>query len=128
VRSLSEVEDFMRMAERSVEDLEKVKGISDRMFWSSLYYAVFYAAKAALLSLGFEPKTHKGTDRLVGQILFKDEGLIGKDEAKLFSRLRTVREEIDYNPSSEVNLDGREMKARAKEFIGVMKEIVERES
>lgn len=62
VRSLSEVEDFMRMADRSVEDLEKVEGISDRMFWSPLYYAVFYAAKAALLRLGFEPKTHEGTD------------------------------------------------------------------
>lgn len=39
----------------------------------------------------------------MGQILFKDEGLISKGQAKLFSRLRTVREEIDYNPSAEVN-------------------------
>lgn len=125
---MSEAEEFVRLAEESLGDLESVEDISDRMFWNSLYYSVFYAAKAALYSLGFEPKTHEGTDTLVGKILCMDEGVITREQSKFYSRMRTTREEVDYNPLASVEWNKEEMKEKAKNFIQDMKEIVEEQN
>ena len=95
-------------------------------FSGILYYSVFYGAKGALLSLGFEPKTHQGTDRLVGKILYKDEEFIQAEDAKFFSRMKTVREEIDYNPSTKISRDKSKCKEMAKDFIRQMKNIVDK--
>jgi uncharacterized protein (UPF0332 family) len=59
VKYMSEADKFMELADKSIRDLEKVGKVSERMYWNSLYYSVFYAANAALLELGFEPKSHK---------------------------------------------------------------------
>lgn len=123
---MSEADEFLDLAEESLNDLESVSNISDRLFWNSLYYSVFYGAKAALLSLGFEPKTHQGTDRLVGKILYKDENFIEAEDAKFFSRMKTVREEIDYNPSAKISRDKDKSKEMAQEFIRQMKVIVDK--
>jgi len=121
---LSEEEDYINLAETSLNDLQMVEDVSDRLYWNSLYYSIFYAAKAALLSLGFEPKTHQGTDRLVGKILYKDEKFIGKDDAKFFSRMKTVREEIDYNPNAVITREKETSKQQEEDFVNQMKDIV----
>ena len=126
MKYMSESEKFMDLAEKSLDDLRKVEGVSERMFWNSLYYSVFYAAKAALLELGFEPKTHQGVDSLVGKILYKEEGLINSEDAKFFSRMKTTREEIDYNPEANIDHKKEEMKEEAEDFIQLMKNIRER--
>lgn len=118
-----EPNDYLRMADGALEDLQKVEGISERMFWNSLYYALFYAAKAALLSLGHEPTTHRGTDRLVGKALYKEEDLIEVEDAKLFSRMRTVREEIDYNPFAKIDRERERTKDEVTELIEKFREI-----
>ncbi len=122
---MSEAEQFIGLAEESLGDLESVEDVSDRMFWNSLYYSVFYSAKAALHSLGFEPKTHEGTDTLVGKILCVDEGFITREQSKFYSRMRTTREEVDYNPLASIEWNKEEMKEKAVNFIHDMKEIVE---
>jgi uncharacterized protein (UPF0332 family) len=124
VKYLSESEELIEMAESSLADARYVQEESERLFWNSVYYAEFYAAKAALLHLGFQPKTHSGTDTLVGKILYKDEDLIDRETAKNYSRLRTLREEIDYNPGANITTEKDEMLGSTAEFVSKMKQIV----
>lgn len=124
---MSEADEFLDLAEESLNDLEAVENVSDRLFWNSLYYSIFYGAKAALISLGFEPKTHQGTDRLVGKILYKDENFIEAEDSKFFSRMKTIREEIDYNPSAKISRDKDKSKNMAHDFISQMREIVNKD-
>ncbi|MFO7794443.1 MAG: HEPN domain-containing protein [Candidatus Nanohaloarchaea archaeon] len=124
VRPMSEAEEYLEMSEEAFADTS-VEGLSDRGYWNSLYYSSFYAAKAALLSLGFEPKTHSGTDTLVGKILYKDEEFISREEAKLFSQLKTIREEKDYNPEAEIGFDKDSMREKASKLIQKFKEVAE---
>ena len=124
VRYMSEVQQYLEMSEQAFADTG-VEGLSDRAYWNSLYYSSFYAAKAALLSLGFEPKTHSGTDSLVGKILYKDEEIISREEAKLFSQLKTIREEQDYNPKAKTDFDKRDMRQQASRLIQKFKQVTE---
>lgn len=125
---MSEVKDLISMAREEVVDAEKMldAGISERKAWSSVYYSMFYAAKAALLSLGFDTKTHRGVNTLVGKELYLERSLIGKEEASFFSEMRRLREDLDYNPYAV--LPDREVEralATAEEFIASMEGIVE---
>ena len=124
VRPMSEAEEYLEMSEEAFADTG-VEGLSDRAYWNSLYYSSFYAAKAALLSLGFEPKTHSGTDTLVGKILYKDEGFIDREEAKLFSQLKTIREEKDYDPEAEIGFEKDSMREKASKLIQKFEEVAE---
>ncbi|MFB6159426.1 MAG: HEPN domain-containing protein [Candidatus Nanohalobium sp.] len=122
---MSEAEKYLEMAEDSFADLQLLEEASDRAYWNSMYYSAFYAARAALLTLGFEPKTHSGTDTLVAKILFKDEEYIGREDAKHYSQLKTIREEKDYNPEANVNFEKEEMKQKTQKLLQKMKNIVE---
>jgi hypothetical protein len=35
-------------------------------------------------------------------VLYKDEELIDVEDSKFFSRMKTAREEIDYNPDANI--------------------------
>ncbi len=52
-----------------------------------LYYAVFYAAKAALLSVREEPKSHSGTVHQVYQVLYQEQELVERDTAIIIQTL-----------------------------------------
>lgn len=92
------MEDLVSMAREEVVDAEKMwgAGVSERKVWSSIYYSMFYAAKAALASLGFDTKTHRGVNTLVGKELYRERSLIEKEEASFFSEMRRLREDLDY--------------------------------
>jgi len=40
--------------------------------------------------------------------------------------MKTVREEIDYNPSAKISRDKNESKEKAQEFIDQMKRIIDK--
>lgn len=61
-----------------------------------LYYALFHAVTALLVNDGHTAESHKGKVLVFGQFYVKT-GLFTKDEAKLYSRLQTMRENADYN-------------------------------
>ena len=65
---------------------------------SRLYYYLYHAVRALLLSKGLEPKTHEGTLRLLS-MHFVRPGIISTDTSHIFTRLMKYREEADYNPS-----------------------------
>lgn len=62
---------------------------------SRAYYAAFHYARALLLTLGEETRTHGGLDRLLQRDLVR-EGRFSPDVARLFARLMTYRFEADY--------------------------------
>jgi uncharacterized protein (UPF0332 family) len=65
---------------------------------SRLYYSMLFRARALLLTLGLEAKSHEGALRLLSRHFVK-AGLLEPDSSHLFSRLMKYREEADYNPS-----------------------------
>jgi len=65
---------------------------------SRLYYYVYHAVRALLLSKGLEPRTHEGTLRLLS-LHFTKPGILDVEASHIFTRLMKYREEADYNPS-----------------------------
>lgn len=120
-----EAEDYIEMAEDALSDARLVMEESERLFWNSTYYAVFYAAKGALLSLGYEPRTHSGTDSLVGKSLYKEKELIEAETAAFYSDLRRIREEIDYEPQTKIETDKQATIKEIQDFIQKMRKIME---
>jgi uncharacterized protein (UPF0332 family) len=99
---MSEIEKLREMSSSSLSDAKMVKQDSDRLFWNSLYYSLFYAAKAALQSKGIEPGTHSGTDRQLGKTFYKEKDMLTSDQTAFYSDIRRIREEMDYEPYTTV--------------------------
>lgn len=70
------------------------------------YYAVLYVGQALLKSRGIKAKGHKGVhDRLYRKIARSRSGLLSTDQMKVYSALRHLRRECDYElviPSNEL--------------------------
>jgi uncharacterized protein (UPF0332 family) len=60
-----------------------------------LYYSVFYASIALLLTRGLEVKSHNGVKRKIGNLVV--EGIIKKENAKIFGVLSDFRNKGDYD-------------------------------
>lgn len=92
---------------------------------SRLYYYLYHAVRALLLSKGLEPKTHEGTLRLLSMHFVKT-GLLNVETSHIFTRLMKYREEADYNPSYSFTQNDYErfrkeaeaFHARVVEFLG----------
>lgn len=125
---MSEAAALLEMACEELDQAEVMAdaGIVERKIWSSLYYAMFYAADAALISLGLDPTSHRGTNTLVGKELYRERSLINKSEASFYSEMRRVREDMDYSPYAvPPDRDLQEEFGRVGAFISSMEEIVE---
>lgn len=62
---------------------------------SRSYYAAFHYARAVLLTIGEEPRSHAGLTRLL-QGNFVRTGRMAPEVAALLSRLMTLRQDADY--------------------------------
>ncbi len=93
---MSEVDEELQLADEALNDLEHMEGVSLRRKYTTLYFGAYHAARAALISLEYAPKTHSGLDTLVHNILVNDKKLLDKDAAQTFSKLKTRREQADY--------------------------------
>jgi uncharacterized protein (UPF0332 family) len=62
---------------------------------SRAYYAAFHHARALILTLGAEAKTHTGVERLL-QRDFVHGGALSPEVASLLSKLMTFRQNADY--------------------------------
>ena len=62
---------------------------------SRLYYALYHAAVAILLTEGIEPRSHAGTANLLG-LHFIKTGRLSPDDGRLFARIQKYRLEADY--------------------------------
>ena len=89
------------------------------------YYAMFYAAKAALLTAGLTIKKHSSTVALFTQH-FVRTGKVDAHFVSLLGRGQRARERSDYAPNIRIKKAEAEQVLRdAEEFVKKMRELVE---
>ena len=88
-------------------ELEKAKstfaeheGLTEKGYWNTLanrlYYALFHAVSAMLISDGREVGSHKGAAIQFHQYYVRT-GIFTDDEGAFYSHMETLREKSDYN-------------------------------
>jgi uncharacterized protein (UPF0332 family) len=93
---------------------------------SRAYYGAFHYARALLLMLGEEARTHGGLERLLQRDLVR-EGKLDADVARLFSRLQKFRLNADYDAEFVFTAQGAtEELAAARSFVGEARMVLTR--
>ena len=105
---------------RALLDLNDVDGACNRA-----YYAMFDAARAALLASGAPVnsnigKTHSGLINAFSEHLIKN-GPVSKELGRLLKRGEEIRLAADYNGDSVELRDAQEMVAQAETFVSAMR-------
>ena len=105
---------------RALLDLGDVDGAANRA-----YYAVFDAARAALLASGAPVeagigRTHSGLIGAFGNYLVKN-GPVSKEVGRLLNRAHEIRLVADYNADSVGPAEAREMVEQAETFVAAMR-------
>ena len=106
---------------RALLELGDVDGATNRA-----YYAMFDAARAALLASGapVEPnigRTHSGLIGAFSNHLVKN-GPVSKEVGRLLNRAHEIRLVADYNGESVEPADAREMVGQAETFVAAMRQ------
>ena len=84
---------------------------------SRAYYGAFHYARALLLTLGEEARSHGGLERLLQRDLVRP-GKLDPDVARLFSRLQRFRQDADYTAEFVFTAKGsREEVDAARQFV-----------
>ena len=92
---------------------------------SRAYYAAFHYARALLLTLGEEPISHAGVERLLHRDVVRP-GLLDADVARQFAHLQKMRHDADYTSEFVFTLRGAtDDVAAATEFIAAARRILE---
>lgn len=122
---MSEIRDLFELSEQALDDAVLLSGRGSlRAAQNRIYYALFYAAKAALLSLGEEPVTHRGVVALFGQEVVKS-GLASREDGRFLADEQRKRYEADYEPETAFEPEEIEVSIeRAQAFIGGMENLV----
>ena len=90
-----------------------------------LYYALYYAASALLLSKGIATKRHSGLMTQINMHFVKT-GILSKDEGALFRVMFSLRHEDDYEDFIEVEkADIDEYTPQATALVKKLKDLVE---
>mgnify|MGYP001138435551 CR=1 FL=1 len=95
-RHLEKASGKLRVAKKLAEMGEYEDSIS------RAYYAMYHAAKAALLRKGSSPKTHEGVAREFGRIFLKT-GVLPEKTGKSLLTAKAFREKGDYVPTFEAS-------------------------
>lgn len=88
---------------RAAEELKSAKILHENnLYFKSVvssYYAVYHAAKAALLLKGVFPRTHEGLERMFS-LYYVRTNEIDVSMGRVLGRLMKLREEAEYYPES----------------------------
>jgi uncharacterized protein (UPF0332 family) len=91
-----QIQSIIKKAIRSIKAAKRLIGDEDYDFASSrLYYAVYYAMEAVLLTKNLTSSKHTGIISLFNQFFVK-EGIFPKNFSKIISRLFRERQVGDY--------------------------------
>ena len=86
--------------DRAENNFSEHEGLAEKGYWNTLanrlYYALFHAVSALLISDGREVGSHKGAAIRFHQYYVK-EGIFTDDEGAFYSQMETIREKADYN-------------------------------
>lgn len=91
---------------------------------SAAYYTMFYAAKAALISVGVDLRKHSGLGSNLAEHFVKTGKLDQRFNQMLMQAMR-ARELSDYDPHEAITQAGAEQAlANADAFVAAIKQIV----
>ncbi len=91
---------------------------------SSAYFAMFYAAKAALVSVGVDVQKHKGIGSNLSEHFVKT-GLLDQDYNRLLMQAMRAREISDYDPHETITEAGAQQAvANAEKFVEAIKKVI----
>lgn len=93
---------FLKKGENSLliakfhKDIQPTKDQPDKMYWNYwaiaiAYYSMLYAAKAAILTKGYETKDHKSAQIALGHLLVPDQ--IEKEDLELLQQSHKIFED-----------------------------------
>lgn len=121
-----EEEKLLEKAWNTLEDAEK--GFDVDMMVSTvqnrIYYSIFYAAQAGLISRGIDAGSHQGVKIKIGEELIKKD-LLDKKWGRFFSQQQTYREQADYQVDVDIQKsDLEDYLEEANQFIQEMKVLV----
>ena len=89
-----------------------------------LYYALFHAMSALLIHDKHEVGTHRGAVNKFS-LFYVKPGLFSAEEGKLYSQLQKLREDGDYNCSTDIDQSDVEQKViPAKQLINHIKQFI----
>jgi uncharacterized protein (UPF0332 family) len=91
---------------------------------SRAYYAAFYAAEAALLSLGETRSKHSGVVSAFGQLVVKEGGLDERQGSEL-RRLFELRNAADYSWLDTAETTGDDAVLAARAFVDSVEQWLE---
>jgi uncharacterized protein (UPF0332 family) len=94
---------------------------------SRAYYGAFHYARALLLTLGEEARSHGDLERLLQRDLVRP-GKLDPDVARLFSRLQKFRQDADYTAEFVFTAkSSREEVDAARQFVAEARRLLEQE-
>ena len=114
--------------ERAYSTLEEAEIVANQgrynLAANRLYYAVYYAASALLISNERPVKTYSGMISQVN-LLYVKTGILTFDDGALISQLFTLRQSSDYEDFKEVTQENiEELTPRVKELIKKLKNLI----
>jgi uncharacterized protein (UPF0332 family) len=91
---------------------------------SRAYYAMFYSAKAALLTINSQPRSHSGVVSQFSQH-FVQTGLVEPTYGRMLSKAMQAREESDYDPIiSAMSVEAEQIIVDAEIFVKKINELL----
>lgn len=84
-----------------------------------MYYAVYYAATALLISNGYTTRTHSGMITQMN-VHFVLQGKLNKADGRLINKLFDLRQEADYDDFIDADEDD------IKEYMPQVKTLIEK--
>ena len=104
------------LAEMEVQLQNKLWGLAA----NRLYYALFHAVSALLISERHEVGTHRGAVNKFS-LFYVKSGLFSVAEGKLYSQLQKLREDGDYNCS--IDIDKADVEEKVKPTLRLISHI-----
>lgn len=122
-----EVDDLLSRADRYLDSAELLLEDGDRESCvSRAYYAMFFAAEAALLEKDIEASTHRGVITAFGQQFVQDGPLPG-EMGRLLSTTMQKRQVSDYDPNPGISeAEARSVLDDAREFLDRITTMIDR--
>ncbi len=116
---------WLALAEEKLQVARELVGLShfdDAV--SRAYYAMFYAAKAALLTIGLDPHSHSGVISQFSQH-FVVTRQVEKEFGRILAQAMQARQTSDYSPMVRASKhDAQQTIADAEMFLEKIKEIL----
>jgi len=118
--------------EKSEKTLAEMEVQLQNGLWSlvanRLYYALFHAVSALLISANHEVGTHRGAVNKFS-LFYVKTGDFSTAEGKLYSQLQKLREDGDYNCSIDIDQSDVENKiSPTRQLIAHIRQYIEREN